>query len=245
NALRELVVDLAARGQPALAERLQWLLGRPVSPQEVRQLAAGLTPDAVGAYRDRWFGATSAPISEPDDPQSRLPAGGWFRDDATLSLRYRSAGHADPWQRAWLDVLAKAASGPHADVAEPLLHAALSPTAPGQCGSCHTARRTPDGRWSIAWLASTGAPPARPQTHFSHRVHTLQSQLRDCTACHRTIPAAGSHATAADARPASAQFEPMSKASCAACHTAGAAGEACTQCHRYHTRVKGTAGELP
>ena len=58
-----------------------------------------------------------------------------------MSLCFRPAGHADPWLRTWLDLLAVAATGPHSDVAEPLFRAAIRPTAPGQCGSCHSVER--------------------------------------------------------------------------------------------------------
>jgi hypothetical protein len=152
------------------------------------------------------------------------------------SLQLKPTGHADPTLHAWLDVLAELSSGPHAGTVEPLLRAALKPTAPGQCGSCHSVERNVAGRLAIQWHAGTARNDALGLTHFAHGAHTLQSQLRDCTACHRVSTTATAASTYAsdDPRQFVAQFEPMTKASCVACHAAGAAGDHCTQCHRYH-----------
>jgi hypothetical protein len=235
SALRELIDDLAEGGQSSVGERLAAALGREVTATELNALAGGLTPDAVGAYRDRWFGAADAVGDEPADGVR----GSWRRDDDTLSLRYQPIGHADPWLRAWLDLLAEAASGPRADVAEPLLRAALKPTAPGQCGSCHSVEGDGAGRIAIQWRAFCDVDDGLGLTHFSHRSHVLQSQLRDCAACH-TFTAAPSTSTgyASDnPRQFVAGFAPLTKATCVACHTNAAAGAGCTLCHSYHEHL--------
>lgn len=159
-------------------------------------------------------------------------------DHAARSLQLEPTSHADPTLRAWLDVLAELSSGPHAGAVEPLLRAAFHPTAPGQCGSCHSVERNAAGRLAIQWHAATANNDALGLTHFAHGAHTLQSQLRDCTACHRVSTTAVSTSAYAsdDPRQLVAQFEPMTKASCVACHAAGAAGDRCTQCHRYHAK---------
>jgi hypothetical protein len=228
-ALRDLVDELAEGGQSALAERLAAVLGRDVTAAELDALAGGLAPNETGAYRDRWFSDSDA----AGEKAAERVRGGWSRDDATLSLRYQPAGHADPWLRAWLDVLAEAATGPRADVAEPLLRAALAPTAPGQCGSCHSVERDNAGRITIQWRAFTGAGDGPGLTHFSHRSHVLQSQLRDCTACHEMTPAATSSASD-NPRQFVAGCAPLRKAACVTCHTTAAAGAGCTLCHSYH-----------
>src|SRR6185295_1117212 len=49
------------------------------------------------------------PTIEPIPAGDRLkydPAGEWSRDDATYSIRYRAAGHADPVLTAWLQLVA-------------------------------------------------------------------------------------------------------------------------------------------
>jgi hypothetical protein len=237
TALRELGDDIAEGGQSAVGERLATVLERDVTGVELDALTAQLPQEEARAYRDRWFGEADA---VGDEPTERV-RGGWARDDATLSLRYQPVGHADPWLRAWLDVLAEAASGPRADAVGPLLRAALAPTAAGQCGSCHSVERDAAGRLAIQWQADRGSHTGLGLTHFSHRSHVLQSQLRNCSACHKTVAApAGSAGYASDnPRQFVAGFAPQTKAACVTCHTNEAAGAGCALCHRYHGHKAG------
>jgi len=237
-ATRSLIEDLAKRGHAAVVERLQTLLGREVKSAELEALAGRLSPDVVRSYRDRWFSEPPTAASTGEDRIALLEsvaAGGWVRDDRTFSLRYRPTGHADPWLRAWLDVLAEAASGPQRELADPLLRASLQPAAPGQCGHCHSLRRDAAGRLAIQWRAFQPEEESRGFTRFDHRPHLL-SHADDCTSCHR-IGEATQLTDAHPVRPSevfTAGFEPMIKASCSGCHTPTIAGDSCTQCHRYH-----------
>ncbi len=235
NALRELIEDLASRGDEAISERLAAVLGRELTNAELAAISARLSPAAVAAYRDRWFGEASG---ENDPTPTTSAPGGWFRNDASFSLRYQPTGHADPWLRAWLDALAEAATGPRAEVAEPLLRAALLPTAPGQCGSCHSIERDAAGKLAIQWSPDNGGTREGDHglTYFSHAAHVLQSQLSDCTACHKLVsqPATAPTYATDDPRQFLAGFETVSKSMCASCHTPTAAGDRCTLCHRYH-----------
>jgi len=234
--LRVIVDELATRGQPAIAERLAVVLGREPTPAELEALAGRLSPDAASRYRDRWFGSdASSNDGDRAAQQARVPGGGWIRDDATLSLRYQAAGHADPWLTAWLDALAVAATGPRAAVAEPLLRAALKPTAPGQCGSCHSVERADAGQLAIQWRPREPGTSPPGLTHFTHASHVLQTQLRDCTACHKiTGDVVDRRYATDDPQQFVADFAPLSKATCVMCHTPQAAGDSCTQCHKYH-----------
>jgi hypothetical protein len=236
-ALAALVNELADRGQTTLAERLEKTLGRELAVAELDALAAGLSPDVMRGYRDRWFKAANADETQlvadeaTDDraaERARVTAGGWLRDDPSLSLRYFPSGHADPWMRAWLDVLAEAASSPRREIValgEPLLAAALKPTAPGQCGSCHRAEQSATGRWTIHWRALSTEDKPRTFTRFDHGPHVTNPQLGDCTSCHQV---------AVVEQPDAADFVPLAKANCAECHTPRAAGDSCVQCHQYH-----------
>jgi hypothetical protein len=242
GSLRSLVNELADKGQSAIADRLRILLGREVAPEELDHLAGRLSPDVVQAYRDEWFGeparGESSAANEDQDREAaadQVAAGGWYRDATTLSLRYQPIGHADPWLRAWLDVLAEGASGPNAKLIEPLLQQALKPTAPGQCGSCHSVDRV-DGRLAIQWGPLDVEQEPRGFTRFNHAPHVLQPKAGDCATCHQFAVGAEVMASYAERDPHrfTSGFAPMSKAACAACHTSAAAGDSCTQCHRYH-----------
>lgn len=240
EALRGVIDDLATQGQGAIADRIKRVLGRDLTPQELDGLAGRLSPDAAQAYRDELFGAGAADATRGGAPtreefRNQVAAGGWFRDGVTMSLRYRPIGHADPWMRAWLDVLAEGASGSQGKLIEPLLLAAMKPTAPGQCGSCHSLDRDA-GRFVIQWGPLDVEHEQRGFTRFNHAPHVMQPKTGDCASCHRVAVGAEMMASYAGRDPHrfAPGFEPMSKASCAACHTAAAAGDSCTQCHQYH-----------
>lgn len=238
--LKALIDDVATRGQDTIKERLSAVLGREATAAEIDALSGGLSSDVAEAYRQQWFGAAEASAANTGPPRDQAAGGAWTRDAATLSLRYHAAGHADPWLRAWLDVLAAASTGPRAKIAEPLLRAVLKPTAAGQCGSCHSVERDESGMLAIQWRPMQPDKEPAALTRFSHASHLDQTALRDCTACHQfALPSASAaSATSAyasdDPRQFVAGFKPLTKSTCVACHTAGGAGNSCTECHRYH-----------
>lgn len=240
RALKALIDDVATRGSEAVAERLSVVLGRPADEAAVATISLGLSTVAP-AYRDRWFTSGDSDADPNSAGHGYANDSEWRSDEISLSLRRELKGHADPWLRAWLDVLADAATGPRAAIAEPLLQLAMRPAAAGQCGSCHTVERTSDRALAIQWRAATTASQTtglKSLTRFGHKAHLVQSQLRDCKSCHAIVPAATEQATTStatfDPHRFVADFAPLSKAECAACHTATAAGDRCTQCHRYH-----------
>jgi hypothetical protein len=246
-ALSRLTSELAEQGQRAIADRLKAVLDRELTDAELEALSARLSPDLLSGYRNRWFADAAeaeAPVDDRESQRARVPAGGWIRDDQTLSLRYHPAGHADPWMTAWLDVLAEAASSSRkgiADVAQPLLRDALKPTAPGQCGSCHRLEQAEGGRQAIQWRPLAPDAVRRGFTTFNHAPHVIDPQLSDCASCHRIEASAANTAPSADATTAAltSGFAPISKGACVACHVPRAAGDSCTQCHRYHGGVSG------
>ncbi|MEM9352777.1 MAG: hypothetical protein AAGA92_07170 [Planctomycetota bacterium] len=228
--IQRLVDAIAADGQAAIGASAERLVGRELSPEEVNRLAAGLSPATVGQL-------VAALRDEPptDSPAETKPVGGWVWDNTLAVLRYHPAGHDAAWLAAWLDLAAEAASGELGHLVGPLLVEAMAPTAPGQCGSCHSLDQRADGRWHIHWQASTGRA-GKPFTKFSHRPHVLQPLLADCSACHTVDAAASVSAsyTGHDPHQFTPGFLPVEKNLCASCHTPQAAGDSCQKCHNYH-----------
>lgn len=263
-AVKELLHNVATEGHAAIGKRVSELVGRDITPAELSKLTGHLSAENVSAVSQLWltrllpeiasrrgedFAAVpaDAPAAIEQDratARGKVAAGGWFRDDVTLSIRYRPIGHADPFVTAWFDLLVELANGSRAEIAESLLRQQLAPTAPGLCGSCHTLDRTADGKLAINWLAKRSATPSF--TFFSHRAHLTQAGLADCQACHKIEPAANVAATFAGDSPQEfvAGFQPLTRESCAACHMAHAAGEACTLCHRYHAELRDDPARL-
>lgn len=233
-ALKNLLGDLAERGHAAIEGRLETILGQKPTAKQLADCAAHLSRENMAAVGAQWLSIEkeTRPIS-PSSDQS--PLIGWTRDDQTFALRYRPAGHDDVWLTAWISLISQATKGPQAKTAEGLLLEMVKPTAMGMCGTCHSVDRTTDGGLEVQWRAEE--PRFRRDfTVFSHAPHTLQHQLADCTACHRIDESATvmeSYA-AHDPTTFASGFHAMTKQDCATCHKPAAAGDSCTQCHRYH-----------
>ncbi|MEM8943541.1 MAG: hypothetical protein AAGD11_00035 [Planctomycetota bacterium] len=253
-ATKRLLYDMTVRGQDAIRERVETVLDRQLSKSQFADLTSRLSPDNLRVVTDSWLtklsaelenrgglGLQSQPASggdatERDMALQRVAAGGWLSDDPTLSIRYRPTGHADSWMTAWIDVMAEATVGPHSQITKPLLKQLMTPTAAGQCGSCHSLDRQADGSCVVQWYSRRRSDEVAPFTKFSHQPHLTQSELADCQGCHQINALANVMATysATAATEYENGFQPLTKQSCAECHTPGAAGDSCLQCHNYH-----------
>jgi hypothetical protein len=247
--LIKLIDELVVDGHAAIRRRVATLLGRRIADVELSYLAGRLSPELLDAYRSRWFtsdeqGAGVDGASDRSVLAARADGGGWVRDELTLAIRYQSMGHADPWLRAWSDVLAEAESGPHAAIVEPLLNQMLKPAAPGLCGSCHSVERNASGQLAIQWRPREPRDQPRPFTRFDHGPHLQQPGLRDCTSCHEIVPNEGfqENYSGSDPYRVASDFAPLTLDSCAECHTRRSAGDSCTQCHNYHVGTGAIAG---
>jgi hypothetical protein len=173
------------------------------------------------------------------------PAGTWFCDDATLSIRYRPASHADPVLASWLSLLA-----PTGLSTQPIRHATFNeladPTAPGLCTSCHSVEQMRGHALTVNWRSYDRRSELRSFTKFSHGPHLVLPQLADCTSCHTINRAAQPADSYADLDPHqfTSEFEPLSKQQCAECHTTTAAGDRCQSCHNYHVTIDALGARL-
>ncbi len=79
------------------------------------------------------------------------PSGTWSRDDATFSVRYQPAAHADPVLASWLEVLAKTPQLESRPVAAAMIKELSKPTAPGLCASCHSVEQSEGGALAVNW----------------------------------------------------------------------------------------------
>ena len=169
-------------------------------------------------------------IDERFDPQKMLPAGGWYRDDLRMAIAYRGTGHSDPVLKSTVEMLAQL---PPSDSVRKRL---LATRAISACVSCHPSAARKSGSWTGPPLVGNRAN----FTKFAHGPHLHIAQLADCAHCHTV---ASSHRNAIGAitlvgdstgKKVDSEFLPLTRDACAACHTAKAAGDNCTKCHRYH-----------
>ena len=234
-AVKQMTTDIAAKGHSAIAERLEKILSRKLTAEELAAAVAHLSAEDMSALAESWLAESPAEASGQPGAKEKFAGGGWVRDDQTFALRYRPTGHADPWLTAWITYLAESTSGPQKKNAESLLTQIMKPTAPGMCGSCHSVDRLADGSLAVNWIAKQSTTK-QSFTVFSHAPHVLQTQLSDCSTCHRLEKEAAvmTSYTAQDPRTFAAGFHQFTKQDCATCHKDGAAGDSCTQCHRYH-----------
>jgi hypothetical protein len=250
-ATKKLLAELSSAGRGAMRERLKAALGRDVSDVEMELLLGGLPPDAVAGALREWFPAIKlsatngrVPISggnklTPTAGTSDLkldPAGTWTRDDATFSIRYEPASHADPVMASWLELLTQTTNLSNQPVASAMFAELTNPTAAGLCASCHSVERQADGQVAINWRANDRSKEPRSLTRFSHKPHLLLPQLADCTSCHAINDSAAATVLSGASSPAAfvSEFTPLSKQNCVQCHTQKGAGESCQQCHNYH-----------
>lgn len=227
--------QLRAAGDVATA--VNHLLDKLVAGEESlieSELLLGIDRNAVKQSRRRWRSGQINRAADAPHP------GDWFVDDATLSVRYQPKGHADPIIKAWLEAVVQLE---HVPLRDALLCELAAPNSPGRCTTCHSIESATGvaatGRLTINWRSHDGRDQPRGFTKFSHTPHLLPQELRDCTACHSLDPHASTSSNYTAHNPAAytSEFAPISKASCAACHTQTAVGDSCTQCHNYHVKT--------
>jgi len=240
GATKELFREVLEEGHAAVRRRVEALLGREISVEELAPLVAHLPPEILAGFLE-GRGETASEEETRAAARGRVEGGGWFRDDLTLSIRYRATGHADPWATAWIELLAEASDGPHAAIARPLLKEIMKSTAAGLCGQCHSVDSAAKGEVKVHWLAKRTEKAKSDFTWFSHRPHLVQQAVSsavgaDCQACH-TIDT-GAQVMASYLKDLPSDFEtgfmPITRQDCAECHTPQAAGDSCLQCHKYH-----------
>jgi hypothetical protein len=163
------------------------------------------------------------------------PGGAWFRDDATLSIRYRPAAHADPVLVNWLQLVTRP-DLPTQPIRDAVFKELADPAAPGLCVSCHSVEQIPGRALTVNWRSYDRRSESRPFTKFSHGPHLLLPQLADCTECHTIVNAADRGASYIELDPHQhvTEFKMMPRPKCAECHTPSAAGDRCQSCHNYH-----------
>jgi hypothetical protein len=261
-AIKRLLHDICDAGPATVTTRLQASTGRHIPQSEIAMLLTGLSTETIrGAVRS-WFPDATSDLREwanmsgeavvSNRGRERIAfdqAGTWLRDDATMSIRYRPAAHADPILGSWLKLLAAMPDLARQPVALAMFKELSNPTTPGLCASCHSVEQAADGRLTINWRASDRTTDGRRLTKFSHGAHLMLPQLADCAHCH-TIDNTRSVDDAYvgwNPQQFSSEFAPLTKRQCADCHTAKAAGDRCQQCHNYHVdgienwRVKGAS----
>lgn len=237
--VRKLLSDIQERGHQEILDRTQKLQSGKRNTNS--ELVGGVPLELIANTRERWFGnARATPNSASAIEQASLQsAGGWFADDASLSLRYRPQGHSDPLLKAWIDLAVSLDDG-QADLREAVLRELASAKSTGTCTSCHSVEETPLGTLVVNWQALDPRLKPRQFTRFTHRPHLTQPELEDCSHCHKMSQQPPNSLAAYSSRKPSqfaGQFEPISKSACVECHQPKAAGGACTQCHNYHVEL--------
>ena len=187
--------------------------------------------------------AFKEPDKEPETPAAAAPFdaeawaeyGGWYRQD--YNIRYRPAGHADPFLRAWLDHAAhSAAAGPDSPL-QPVYELLASQEAVGRCARCHSIDAAESGAKQVNWRPFYTDHHKNRFTSFAHKLHTAAVGTKGCAACHELSPAGADYAKSYannDPGAHAPNFKPIDKALCASCHTRQTSWESCTLCHDYH-----------
>ncbi len=198
---------------------------------------------------------TPGPVRKPRRKIKRLPAnqmvamGGWYRDDATFTIAYRQAGHADSVTVNWYDFVSSIPNAKENPMYSDFTLMMTKSTSPGLCSTCHSVDRQPDHSLSFNWNASYRDISTRDFTRFSHRPHLVQGKADQCSTCHQILPGSNvmqnylsseSEETLFDSKGCANGFAPMTKSNCVQCHNNRSKIQNCTQCHNYHVGSKVT-----
>ena len=257
-AVKGLLFDLVSEGMPALEARIEQALGRELGSGELAALSGQAPFDAVRAAQRAWFPnliqevprhRAGEPVLMPEDDASEAApeeaeeaiasgeawatGGGWYRD--YFSLYYRPSGHGDRFLRAWLDV----SGGGATRAAQELFVSLTDRNAPGLCVKCHSVDAADDSVFVVNWVGARPVANQQKFTRFSHASHFPLLGEKGCLSCHKLDPEADFAAGFKDADPATFvnNFHSLERETCAACHTGGAAGDACLTCHNYHIGI--------
>lgn len=215
-----------------------------VPPNPKPDLVSRPGPTAEQSASDKSNAADIEVQTVPIDRPPLVVRSGWFRNDNLFRIVYQPKGHADECVQSWMDLLAGVSNVDSRPATTELFTKTFGLTGIGQCRSCHTADRIPDGRFSLNWAPQYRDPSIRSFTKFSHGAHMIQPHLQDCSYCHALDPAASTYTSlqSVDASVPVSNFLPLLKSSCATCHQENLASTRCTLCHDYHigTRHSGT-----
>ncbi len=227
--------DLLSGADPGAGEG-DLLLDTPAAAGDLLEGAPETEGDLLGGLAGAGGGDAPADRAEPvvpaipaEPPEAWAALGGWFED--YFALAYRPADHGDLFLKSWIELAGTLQAEKGAGPAAALLAELSAEGAPGRCLGCHSLRPSGAGGLSPAWQARRPDSQRRGFTRFRHEPHFSPLSDAGCVTCHaldRTAAGAG----ASD--PDEADFRAIEKATCAACHTAQAAGESCLQCHDYH-----------
>jgi hypothetical protein len=251
-AIKTLLADLSERGPMVLTERLSLILGHEVNNRLLAALVSGMSAYTVRDAAADWFQivvAEGQSFNRPIVAKTLLPrnlkngfelafapGGTWQHDNATLSIRYRPAAHADPVITGWLELMASVPVENRSPLTRAVFNELANPQAPGLCVSCHSVERLAGGGMQVNWRASNRVNEPRSFTKFSHSPHLAMPLFADCTTCHAIDGNAHGQTAYVGTDPCQfvSDFLPVTKRLCADCHTRSAAGDKCQSCHNYH-----------
>lgn len=157
-----------------------------------------------------------------------LPAGGWYRDDLRLAIRYRAGGHDDPVLKSTIEMISQLPPG------DPARQQLLQTRAVDACVACHPGAVSSSGGWRSEPLIGRKSE----FTRFAHSPHLNIAQLADCRHCHSIGADSGAGLNLTRGVAVRHDFAPLRRQACAGCHMPHAAGEACVKCHRYHIDLR-------
>lgn len=245
-AIKRMYRDLLAGGAECFLARLEQVIGEPVSEPSRRVLVQrypgaelramidrhlpGLRAEVEASFgKDPWKGGELPPdlpalavrsmaVTEVKSPGL---AYGWYRTGATLA--YRAIVHADPVQRALIDLSGSLPTENGQKVYSELMEGTF-------CTRCHQLE-VAGGRFKrLRWQPHRTQSPG-PLAHFSHRSHTGGEGAPGCAACHSVDLGKSADDLARKAERPSSDFLAVHRTECIACHRSLVMADDCKSCH--------------
>jgi hypothetical protein len=214
------------------------------------QLFSGLNPVLIKQAAKSWINEEVFDIGG----EMNIKHFGWLAgedENDEQSLRYKSASHADPVMKVWMELLLELekdesiAEEMDAEILTAVRDLVLDKgEGPGACGKCHGAGLTDQLESVREHKPEWGyrGHVKRSFTRYSHGPHiNLLDPSKNCVKCHKLDQEAdyASYFKKADrtANDFVSNFSSISKDICIECHRRGKVREDCTMCHNYHNEA--------
>ena len=259
-AVKKLYVNIALKGQAEIKERLEAILDRELTPDELASLSAMIPAAMMDSALRNWIPTAYAEMQQREDEENKAPinrpkvndkvaeflldnmaengerssGGGWYRGDDSFSIYYRPTGHADQFMQAWLNNTVSAES----DSAKAVFTLLSDKEAPGVCMKCHSISEK-NGKLKMNWMSHRPQPFERRRVDFRHSAHFSLTSKDGCATCHKLDLKADFMSAYDDNKVVnfSSSFTDIKRNTCLTCHTPSRAGDSCLGCHNYHIGV--------
>jgi hypothetical protein len=229
--LQDLILGMAEESSVPFTE----LIDSQTEISMSKSLLAGLNPEVLKRAACSWG------LNQEYESPAEAKFGGWYAD--MLEVRYKTAGHADPVAKSWVEfalAVSKQDDEDKASRAIAMREQILSvKDGVGGCVKCHaiTEVKKPNGDAHLVVDWNYKKEDGRPYVTYKHDNHIeILGAKNSCSTCHIVNKEVDYMAfyKEFDASNWVSNFDPIRKKTCMQCHSETQINLECQNCHKYH-----------